>query len=187
MKRPYNAEGRELHDLSHWSYMQGQMGQLQTLTNIPIVAGETMSLRLDTQLRLSPLRRNLMLEALAKFFVFFVPYRHIYGEDWIEFIKEGAKTDVTLGTWTISGGNVHCVGLGALPNAAVAKWTLTPYTRIWNRYFRDPSDTGSIKVDDYLIDAPVAEKNFGLDCCFLPRIWNTGITQKRATRRLTAI
>lgn len=30
-------------------------------------------------------------------FVFFVPYRHIYGDDWILFIEDGVDEIVTFG------------------------------------------------------------------------------------------
>src|SRR5436305_9319914 len=37
-------------------------------------------------LRLSPLRRGLAIDSTVDIFTFYVPHRHVYGEQWIKFI-----------------------------------------------------------------------------------------------------
>src|SRR2546422_4010826 len=40
-------------------------------------------------LRLSPLRRGLAIDSTVDIFTFYVPHRHVYGEQWIKFMKDG--------------------------------------------------------------------------------------------------
>src|SRR3989442_1450604 len=39
-------------------------------------------------LRLSPLRRGLAIDSTVDIFTFYVPHRHVYGEQWIKFMKD---------------------------------------------------------------------------------------------------
>src|SRR5256885_12252114 len=40
-------------------------------------------------LRLSPLRRGLAIDSTVDMCTFYVPHRHVYGEQWIKFMKDG--------------------------------------------------------------------------------------------------
>src|SRR5207244_2675858 len=40
-------------------------------------------------LRLSPLRRGLAIDSTVDIFTFYVPHRHVYGEQWIKLIDDG--------------------------------------------------------------------------------------------------
>src|SRR4051794_41383783 len=42
-------------------------------------------------LRLSPLRRGLAIDSTVDIFTFYVPHRHVYGEQWIKFMKDGEQ------------------------------------------------------------------------------------------------
>src|SRR5205807_4267241 len=42
-------------------------------------------------LRLSPLRRGLAIDSTVDIFTFYVPHRHVYGEQWIKFMKDGVN------------------------------------------------------------------------------------------------
>src|SRR2546430_955702 len=42
-------------------------------------------------LRLSPLRRGLAIVSTVDIFTFYVPHRHVYGEQWIKFMKDGVN------------------------------------------------------------------------------------------------
>src|SRR5256885_1702311 len=52
-------------------------------------------------LRLSPLRRGLAIDSTVDIFTFYVPHRHVYGEQWIKFMKDGVNaTPRTTGNTT---------------------------------------------------------------------------------------
>src|SRR5687767_6853917 len=42
-------------------------------------------------LRLSPLRRGLAIDSTVDIFTFYVPHLHVYGEQWIKFMKDGVN------------------------------------------------------------------------------------------------
>ena len=83
-------------DLSHFSISVMDIGGLQTLTNIPVVANDGIELDLSGVFRLSPLRRNLIVDVMLELFCFYVPHRHVYGDDWITFVKDGPSEAVTF-------------------------------------------------------------------------------------------
>jgi hypothetical protein len=167
---------RHRYDLSHFSAVSGAIGRLQTLTNVPIVAGDSVSVNTASVVRLSSLRRNLTLDVKVDTFAFFVPYRHVYGDDWIDFIKQGTDETVTL---TVGPNHAKERYLGTkLKNAgaAVPLWLPAGYNRIWNRYFRAPSDVSGIVADNYLTGTDASnEGQFGFLCGRLKTPWSTGI------------
>jgi len=165
---------RNVYDLSHFSFQCGEIGRLQTLTTIPVTAGDSLSIDLEGVFRLSPLRRNLTVDCIVDIFCFYVPYRHVYGDDWINFIKQGTDEAITFTTVTISGANA--IGYFGAPkfSGTVPLWLTASYNRIWNRYFRVPSDTTSILSDTALI-ADQSGKDFGQLCARPKVIWSTGI------------
>ena len=77
-------------------------------------------------------------------FAFYVPHRHIYGDKWIDFIVQGIDENVTLDSYH----SVHNSGDLELSRLLSCKQgfcyvrviSLAGYNRIWNRYFRVPSD-----------------------------------------------
>src|SRR5438270_7864632 len=44
-----------------------------------------------TLFRSSPLRRGLAIDSTVDIFTFYVPHRHVYGEQWIKFMKDGER------------------------------------------------------------------------------------------------
>ena len=87
---------RDVYDLSHFSFMSGKMGRLMTLALIPVVAGDSIGIDFRGIFRLSPLRRNLVVDAHCDLYVFYVPHRHVYGDDWVDFIKQGVDEAITF-------------------------------------------------------------------------------------------
>src|SRR4249919_4377623 len=73
------------HDLSHLGFLAGQIGRLITISTTPVIAGDSFEMDAVGALRLSPLRRGLALDFTVDIFTFYVPYRHVYGEQWIMF------------------------------------------------------------------------------------------------------
>lgn len=164
---------RNNYDLSHFSFQCGEMGRLQTLSCIPVVAGDSMSVSLEGVFRLSPLRRNLTVDAIVDLFAFYVPYRHIYGDDWVNFIKQGVDETVSFSTLTVTSG-IGYIGAPKL-SGTLPLWPVASYNRIWNRYFRVPTDTGAILADTAHDVGSSDGRSFGRLCARPKTIWSTGI------------
>src|SRR6476646_7851865 len=79
------------HDLSHLGFLAGQIGRLITISTTPVIAGDPFEMDAVGALRLSPLRRGLAIDATVDIFTFYVPHRHVYGEQWINFMKDGVN------------------------------------------------------------------------------------------------
>ncbi len=168
---------RELIDLSHYSFQCGEIGRLQTQAVIPVVAGDSFSVNLEGVFRLSPLRRNLTLDCMVDCFALYVPHRHIYGSDWTDFILQGIDETVTFTPGPSPAGNFPSylgVPLGGFGAGTIPLWYTNGYNNIWNRYFRDPSDTGGFHDATYL--EPTANgRLYGSNCCYPKTIWSAGI------------
>src|SRR5262249_24495471 len=74
------------HDLSHLGFLAGQIGRLITNSTSPVIAGHSFEMDAVGALRLSPLRRGLAIDSTVDIFTFYVPHRHVYGEQWIKFM-----------------------------------------------------------------------------------------------------
>src|SRR2546428_13077102 len=79
------------HDLSQLGILAGQIGRLTTISTTPVIAGPSFEIDAVGALRLSPLRRDLAIDSTGAIFTFYVPHRHVYGEQWIRFLKDGVK------------------------------------------------------------------------------------------------
>lgn len=165
---------RTEYDLSHWSMCVGRIGRLQTLALIPVIAGDSIQIDMNSVFRLSPLRRNMYLDAQIDQYIFYVPHRHIYGQNWIDFMKLGPNENITFGTRTMTG-SLYCCGTHVTPGTC-PKWIPEGYLSIWNRYFKDPSQTDlATSFFDALAEGDNS-LNWGISVGHLPRVWNTGTT-----------
>src|SRR5258708_34321126 len=79
------------HDLSHLGFLAGQIGRLITISTTPVIAGDSFEMDAVGALRLSPLRRGLAIDSTVDIFTFYVPTRHVYGEQRINFMKDGVN------------------------------------------------------------------------------------------------
>src|SRR5467141_5346494 len=79
------------HDLSHLGFLAGQIGRLITISTTPVIAGDSFEMDAVGALRLSRLRRGLAIDSTVDIFSFYVPHRHVYGEQWIKFMKDGVN------------------------------------------------------------------------------------------------
>src|SRR2546425_12323302 len=80
---------RMQHDLSHLGFLAGQIGRLITISTAPVIAGDSFEMGAVGALRLSPLRPGLAIDYTVDIFTFYVRHRHVYGEQWIRFMKDG--------------------------------------------------------------------------------------------------
>src|SRR5258707_13520213 len=79
------------HDLSHLGFLAGQIGRLINISPPPVIAGDSFEMDAVGALRLSPLRRGLAIDSTVDIFPFYVPHRHVYGEQWIKFMTDGVN------------------------------------------------------------------------------------------------
>src|SRR5256885_16604197 len=90
------------HDLSHLGFLAGQIGRLITISTTPVIAGDSFEMDAVGALRLSPLRRGLAIDSTVDLLTFYVPHRHVYGKQWIKFMKR-AYNATTLPTANSNG------------------------------------------------------------------------------------
>src|SRR5437764_15288741 len=74
---------------------------------------ETYTLSLHDALPISPLRRGLAIDSTVDIFTFYVPHRHVYGEQWIKFMKDGVNA-TPLPTVNTTGYIDHAAFLGTI-------------------------------------------------------------------------
>jgi len=166
---------RYQYDLSHFSFVPFDIGRLQTLTVIPVVGGDSFALNYRAVARLSPLRRGLTLDAQVDLFAFYIPYRHIYGDDWIDFIKDGVDESITLTSGPAVGDHRYLGARIELASGNYPLWLVGGYNQIWNRYFRAPTDSASERTLTQLETGGSRAALYGVLCGRLKTPWSTGI------------
>lgn len=170
---------RTPQDLSHFVYQAGDVGRLTTLSVVPVIAGDSYSDNMVGAFKLSPMRRNLSLDPKFEVFSFFVPHRHVYGDDWVDFLKKGASTPTTPNKLTgvrqltpswasyygISLDDTYSDDLPFSDFPRLPKWRLDGLDKIYENYFRRPEpNRGS--------GGPNITKPTDFRCCHLKRAWN---------------
>src|SRR5207247_7734170 len=72
-------------------------------------------------------------------FTFYVPHRHVYGEQWIKFMKDGVNA-TPLPTVNTTGYIDHAAFLGTInPDTnKIPKHLFQGYLNIYNNYFKAP-------------------------------------------------
>src|SRR5450755_1923501 len=125
------------HDLSHLGFLAGQIGRLITILTTPVIAGDSFEMDAVGALRLSPLRRGLAIDSTVDIFTFYVPHRHVYGEQWIKFMKDGVNA-TPLPTVNTTGYIDHAAFLGTInPDTnKIPKHLFQGYLNIYNNYFK---------------------------------------------------
>lgn len=161
---------RNVFDLSHFIFSAFHIGRLQTLSVVPNLAGDSFDIDFNGLFRLASLRRQLSLDAVVDLFAFYIPHRHHYPGHWLEFIKQGMLGGVTLPPAPDIPDNINCLAQQNV-SGVMPLWRVQGYDQIYNRYFRHPNDAERflLQVNDD------ATRKFGLTCCHLKRMWNTGL------------
>src|SRR5690625_7342039 len=77
------------HDLSHLGFLAGQIGRLITISTTPVIAGDSFEMDAVGALRVSPLRRGIAIDSTVDIFTYYVSHRHVYGQQWVKFMKDG--------------------------------------------------------------------------------------------------
>src|SRR5690606_37127921 len=127
------------HDLSHLGFLASQMGRLITISTTPVIAGDSFEMEAVGALRLSPLRRGLAIDSTVDIFTFYVPHRHVYGEQWIKFMKDGVNA-TPLPTVNTTGYIDHAAFLGTInPDTNhISMLLIHCYCIIYNNFFKAP-------------------------------------------------
>ena len=86
------AVKREQVDLSNVSFQAGFTGRFLTLNCIPVIAGDSVAGHFAGVCRISPMRRNVVLDPQVDIVSFYVPHRHIYA-NWDAYIAQGPVKD----------------------------------------------------------------------------------------------
>jgi len=139
---------RNQFNLSHLAHLSGQIGRLQTVSVIPVVPGDSLSLNLDGIIRLAPTRKEIVSECQVDITAFYVRHRHLTDtyRDWIEFIKTGPQ----------EGGFNPFTGIPVAADyrdpfylgikqcgAEVNRFLVRGYNFIFNRFFQVPNTNGN--------------------------------------------
>src|SRR2546430_936032 len=100
-------------NVSNLGVLAGQIKHLITISTTPVIAGDSFEMDAVGALRLSPLRRGLAIDSTVDIFTFYVPHRHVYGEQWIKFMKDGVNA-TPLPTVNTTGYIDHAAFLGTI-------------------------------------------------------------------------
>src|SRR2546430_2371558 len=127
------------HDLSHLGFLAGQIGRLITISTTPVIAGDCFEMEAVGALRLSPLKRGLAIDSTVDIFTFYVPHRHVYGEQWIKFMKDGVNA-TPLPTVNSTGYIDHAALVGRVnPDSnKLLQHSFKDDLNIYNNYFKAP-------------------------------------------------
>jgi len=170
-----------LLDLSNITHTAGKIGSVTPIHVLPVVAGDTIDFNAAAVLEMRAYKRGIVLDAQVDVATFFVPHRHIYGDSWIDYLREGRDTVVTFperSTSHIPRFLPWCERQTELP-----AWLTDSYFRIWSRYYRPPNQ-GIAEINELPSQLPVEWREFGWPAANLPAIWNSGVkTQPTAAQR----
>src|SRR5947208_1817256 len=173
------------HDLSHLGFLAGQIGRLITISTTPVIAGDSFEMDAIGALRLSPLRRGLAIDSTVDIFTFYVPHRHVYGEQWIKFMKDGVNA-TPLPTVNTTGYIDHAAFLGTInPDTnKIPKHLFQGYLNIYNNYFKAPWMPDRTEANPYELNQDDAR--YGFRCCHLKNIWTAPLPpETELSRQMT--
>ena len=93
---------RAKYNLSHLAHISMQIGRLQTISVIPVVAGDSLEVDIDGIFRLATTRKEIVSECQVDICAFYVPHRHVWPNEWPKIVTEGLQSETGL----TAGGNV---------------------------------------------------------------------------------
>lgn len=180
---------RTPHDLAHFVMSAGKMGQLQTLSAVPVIAGDSVDQELVGSLRLSQLRRGLAVDSHVDVFTFYIPHRHIYGDAWVDLMKGGI--DATPIDMVDSVGTLERLSFlaqntpqlyGANPGF-LPKMYYQGYLNIFNNYFKVPWEDDDQRTLQQAVDSGGDVDRYGFVCGHMNAIWNTPLPPETGTNK----
>src|SRR5690625_2587789 len=138
MSNIHTGAERMPHDLADVGFLAGWVGRLRTISTAPGIAGVSFAVDAVGALGLPPLRRGLAIASTVDIFTFSVPHRHVYGEQWIKFMKDGVNA-TPLPTVNTTGYIDHAAFLGTInPDTnKIPNHLFQRYLNIYNNYVSD--------------------------------------------------
>src|SRR5688500_19122287 len=94
-------------------FLSGHLACPITISTTPVIAADSFEMHAVGALPISPLRRGLAIDSTVDIFTFYVPHRHVYGEQWIKFMKDGVNA-TPLPTVNTTGYIDHAAFLGTI-------------------------------------------------------------------------
>src|SRR6516162_10548034 len=173
------------HDLSHLGFLAGQIGRLITISTTPVIAGDSFEMDAVGALRLSPLRRGLAIDSTVDIFTFYVPHRHVYGEQWIKFLTDGVNA-TPLPPVNTTGYIAHAAFLGTInPDTnKIPTHLFQGYLNIYNNYFKAPWMPDRTEANPNELNQDDAR--YGFRCCHLKNIWTAPLPpETELSRQMT--
>lgn len=185
---------RNRYNLSHLAHIAGHIGRLQTISVIPVVAGDSLEINMNGIMRLAPTRKEIVSECQIDICAFFVKHRHIYTDrsfgptnpiDWVKVVGEGLQTQVPVlpAGPAVNADSRDPFFLGIRTcGATINKALLNGYNFIYQRYFAVPSTTGNgtwnfVDLDFYpngTTSELINHRRYGARAARLPHILNGG-------------
>src|SRR5438876_868440 len=159
--------------------------RLITISTTPVIAGDSFEMDAVGALRLSPLRRGLAIDSTVDIFTFYVPHRHVYGEQWIKFMKDGVNA-TPLPTVNTTGYIDHAAFLGTInPDTnKIPKHLFQGYLNIYNNYFKAPWMPDRTEANPNELNQDDAR--YGFRCCHLKNIWTAPLPpETELSRQMT--
>src|SRR3989442_786372 len=158
------------HDLSHLGFLSCRFCRLFTISTSSVIACYSFYIDDAWALRLSPLRRLPAVSSSVGVFTLYVPHRHVYGEQWIKFMKDGVNA-TPLPTVNTTGYIDHAAFLGTInPDTnKIPKHLFQGYLNIYNNYFKAPWMPDRTEANPNELNQDDAR--YGFRCCHLKNIW----------------
>jgi hypothetical protein len=149
------------YDLGHRSQFVGKIGMFNTISMIPVVAGDSLQLDVNGVCRLGQLRRELVMDARVDIMVTYLPYRRS-DPDFENRVLEGADSDEEVFANiadNYSGDEPLDILCQNLKTSIVKRpyWDL--YSRTYNRYVKHPDDEG---IDENTLPTNPDYRRYGL-------------------------
>jgi len=158
-------------------------GRLQTAFTRFVVAGDSVSINYNTNLRASPVVRPAYADIHVHIAAYFHPLRHTYGSDWTNFMLQGVDEGVTFTTRTFASGRNECLGQHYNSGDTVPLWAPQIYINTYNNFYILPGDTKvAASVFDSLNHATDDRMDYGFQCGWpdvLP--WNNIVLSETTT------
>ena len=170
-----------------------KVGRIRTIQQIPVFALDSISLKMALKVKMATLRRASVLSPVITLAAFFQPMRHLYS-NWVEFITEGINENQTLANYQNRQSHpIEFIGQ-YVPNSGYhstipAHAGPLAYNNIWNRYWRLPSDEGTLanlrdtgygEIDgDELLATDADTLKYGYPATQLPTAWNSALQNYR--------
>src|SRR5437016_6036070 len=153
---------------------------------------QLLRLSLATPSRWTPLALSVFLHCvvallltLLDIFTFYVPHRHVYGEQWIKFMKDGVNA-TPLPTVNTTGYIDHAAFLGTInPDTnKIPKHLFQGYLNIYNNYFKAPWMPDRTEANPNELNQDDAR--YGFRCCHLKNIWTAPLPpETELSRQMT--